>query len=60
MATHYASTAHERRVSPAASAVAALQRFHEPFPETSSDPIDVLEMLDEIGSPATVTTTGGR
>jgi glutamate/tyrosine decarboxylase-like PLP-dependent enzyme len=60
MATRYASTAPERRVSPSEPALAGLQRFHEPFPEASCDPQQVLEMLDEIGSPATVTTTGGR
>jgi glutamate/tyrosine decarboxylase-like PLP-dependent enzyme len=60
MAKRYVSAAHERRVSPEASAVAALQKFHEPFPEAGCDPHEVLERLDELGSPATVTTTGGR
>jgi glutamate/tyrosine decarboxylase-like PLP-dependent enzyme len=60
MAKRYVSAAHERRVSPTESALAALQRFHEPFPEAGCDPHDILQMLDEIGSPATVTTTGGR
>jgi glutamate/tyrosine decarboxylase-like PLP-dependent enzyme len=60
MATRYADTAPGRRVAPAESALAALQRFHEPFPEAPSDPLAVLEMLDDLGSPATVTTTGGR
>lgn len=60
MATRYVNAAHERRVSPTEAALAALQNFHEPFPEAPSDPHDVLEMLDELGSPATVTTTGGR
>jgi glutamate/tyrosine decarboxylase-like PLP-dependent enzyme len=60
MATRYVNAAHERRVAPAESALAALQRFHEPFPEAPSDPHEVLEMLDDLGSPATVTTTGGR
>jgi glutamate/tyrosine decarboxylase-like PLP-dependent enzyme len=60
MAKRYANAARARRVSPTESAVAALQKFHEPFPEASCDPMNVLEMLDELGSPATVTTTGGR
>jgi glutamate/tyrosine decarboxylase-like PLP-dependent enzyme len=60
MATRYAGAAHERRASPTESALATLQKFHEPFPQTSCDPHEVLEMLDELGSPATVTTTGGR
>ncbi len=56
----YAKSVGGRRVAPAESDIAALLRFHEPFPESPSDPRDVLAMLDEIGSPATVTTTGGR
>jgi glutamate/tyrosine decarboxylase-like PLP-dependent enzyme len=60
MATRYVSAAPQRRVSPAEAALAALQRFHEPFPDAGCDPHEVLELLDEIGSPATVTTTGGR
>jgi glutamate/tyrosine decarboxylase-like PLP-dependent enzyme len=60
MATRYADAAPGRRVAPVESAVAALQRFHEPYPEAPSDPLAVLEMLDDLGSPATVTTTGGR
>jgi glutamate/tyrosine decarboxylase-like PLP-dependent enzyme len=60
MAIRYADAAPGRRVAPAEAALAALQRFHEPFPEASSDPLAVLEMLDDLGSPATVTTTGGR
>jgi glutamate/tyrosine decarboxylase-like PLP-dependent enzyme len=49
-----------RRVYPSDAAVAALDRFREPFPELSSQPADVVRILDEIGSPATVATTGGR
>jgi glutamate/tyrosine decarboxylase-like PLP-dependent enzyme len=50
----------ERRVSPTASDLANLAKFREPFPNGPSDPSKVLEMLDEVGSPATVATTGGR
>jgi glutamate/tyrosine decarboxylase-like PLP-dependent enzyme len=49
-----------RKVYPTSAALAALARFREPFPETSSRAVDVIRMLDEIGSPATVATTGGR
>ncbi len=31
-----------------------------PLPENSSDPMEIPALLDDIGSPATVTTTGGR
>jgi glutamate/tyrosine decarboxylase-like PLP-dependent enzyme len=49
-----------RRVSPAVKDVAALARLHEPFPEQSSDAAEVIELLHEIGSPATVASTGAR
>jgi glutamate/tyrosine decarboxylase-like PLP-dependent enzyme len=49
-----------RRVAPAPGDIAALAGFHEGFPATPSDPQDVVRMLDELGSPATVATTGRR
>lgn len=60
LAARYVGSASERRVGPTQTAVAALQKFHEPFPESGCDPEKVLAMLDEIGTPATVMTTGGR
>src|SRR5258706_11612589 len=59
-ARRYVREIGERRVAPAPDAVAALAKFHEGFPETLSDPRDVVRMLDELGSPATVATTGRR
>jgi glutamate/tyrosine decarboxylase-like PLP-dependent enzyme len=50
----------ERRVAPTEAALAALAELHEPFPWSSSDPSDVIERLDQIGSRATLATTGGR
>ncbi len=50
----------ERRVSPAPEAIAALKRLREPLPEAPSSDREILALLDEIGSPATVATTGGR
>jgi glutamate/tyrosine decarboxylase-like PLP-dependent enzyme len=37
-----------------------LAKFHEKFPEMGSDSREVVRVLDELGSPATVATTGGR
>jgi glutamate/tyrosine decarboxylase-like PLP-dependent enzyme len=59
-AKRYVRQAGVRRVSPAEADLAALAGLHEPFPETPSDPQEVLAKLNEIGSPTTVTTTGGR
>ena len=49
-----------RRVSPAAASLTHLAGLHEPFPADPCAATDVLAQLDEIGSPATVATTGGR
>jgi glutamate/tyrosine decarboxylase-like PLP-dependent enzyme len=59
-ARRYVEQVGERRVGPAEKDLSALAKFQEAFPEDSSDPRDVIAMLDEFGSPATVATTGGR
>ncbi|MGV0581239.1 aminotransferase class V-fold PLP-dependent enzyme [Mycolicibacterium elephantis] len=59
-AGRYVSGLQTRSVSPTAEAVEALSRFTEPLPERGADAREVLRLLDEIGSPATVATTGGR
>ena len=56
----YRQAAADRRVAPEAAAVAALDGFIGPLPEHGRAPDDVLEQLDRLGSPATVTITGGR
>jgi len=59
-AQRYVRAADHRRVAPSESAMAALAELHEPFPSLPSNPSDVISKLDELGSPATVSTTGGR
>src|SRR5256884_6340968 len=59
-ARSYVRGAGERRVGPSEDAVAALAELHEPFPLSPCDPMAVIKRLDEIGSTATVATTGGR
>ncbi len=49
-----------RKVFPSEAAVAGLAHFREAFPERRCAPADVVRMLDEFGSPATVTSVGGR
>ena len=49
-----------RPVAPPASAVLDLKQFDEPLPETPDDTLRVLDLLDRIGSPATVANAGGR
>src|SRR5215470_7754946 len=59
-AIRYVENAGLRRVSPARSDLDALAGFHEPLPEEPSNPAEVLQKLDAIGSPATTAMTGGR
>ena len=59
-ALKYVAGIGERSVGPAERDVQSLARFRERFPTSPSDPMQVLERLDEFGSPATVATTGGR
>lgn len=49
-----------RAVAPDPAAVARLAALDEPLPEGPADPAAVLALLDEIGSPATTATAGGR
>src|SRR5690606_39742997 len=48
------------RVFPDAAAIAALATFDQPLPEHGRAAEQVLRELDEIGSPATVTSNGPR
>jgi len=50
----------ERRVGPPAEAVAALDRLDFPLPGPGLAATEVLAMLDELGSPATVASAGPR
>src|SRR3979490_2292461 len=59
-AQQHARAAGHRKVAPSEVAMAALAELHEPFPSSPSDPSEVIARLDELGSPATVATTGGR
>jgi glutamate/tyrosine decarboxylase-like PLP-dependent enzyme len=59
-AQRYVHGACERRVNPSESALAALAGLHEPFPDSSISPSEVIKRLDQIGSATTMATTGGR
>src|SRR5262245_64012759 len=56
----YLSGLDRRAVRPTVEALAALGRFRAPLPEEPTDPAEVLARLDELGSPATMATAGGR
>ncbi|HEY9283926.1 MAG TPA: aminotransferase class V-fold PLP-dependent enzyme [Pyrinomonadaceae bacterium] len=59
-AIRYNGNLEARGVAPSAEAVGRLARLREPFPEKPTDPREVLALLDEVGSPATVAASGGR
>jgi glutamate/tyrosine decarboxylase-like PLP-dependent enzyme len=50
----------ERGVAPTEEALSHLKQLDEPLPELPSQPEDVLRILDEIGSPATLASNGRR
>lgn len=49
-----------RSAVPTPEALRRLAVLDEPLPEEPADPREVLRLLDEIGSPATMATAGGR
>lgn len=59
-AARYLNDIPQRRVPPAAEAVAGLAAFDLPWQEKPVDPARVLAELDEAGSPATLASAGGR
>ena len=59
-AARYLADITNRRVAPAPDAVAGLDALGGSLPEGPCDPAQVLALLDDVGSPATVATTGRR
>jgi glutamate/tyrosine decarboxylase-like PLP-dependent enzyme len=56
----YLESLAEREAFPSADEIGRLAELDEPFPERGTDPAQVLERLDALGSPATVASAGGR
>jgi glutamate/tyrosine decarboxylase-like PLP-dependent enzyme len=56
----YVETVGDRSVVPTPQALAAMSQLGGSIPEQPEDPLDVIRLLDDAGSPATVATTGGR
>ncbi|CAB3975119.1 pyridoxal-dependent decarboxylase [Burkholderia cenocepacia] len=54
----YLAATNERRAFPDAAALAGLTAFDEPLPDTGRPADDVLRLLDERGTPATVASNG--
>jgi glutamate/tyrosine decarboxylase-like PLP-dependent enzyme len=56
----YMRSVHDRPVTASAEALQRLAELRHPLPDTGLDAREIIRRLDEIGSPATVATTGGR
>jgi glutamate/tyrosine decarboxylase-like PLP-dependent enzyme len=50
----------ERAVAPSADALARLAQLDRPLSDAPTPPEEVIRMLDDIGSPATMASAGGR
>jgi glutamate/tyrosine decarboxylase-like PLP-dependent enzyme len=59
-ARRYVAGADERPVAPGTGALAGLARFDEELSEAGRDAAETLALLDDAGSPATVSNTGPR
>jgi glutamate/tyrosine decarboxylase-like PLP-dependent enzyme len=59
-ASRYLESLNTRSVAPEREAIAALARFDQAFPDHTSSAESVLAELDQIGSPATMASAGGR
>ncbi len=59
-ATRYLDGLRERHVPPSSDDLARLALLDEAFPEKPTDAQTVLRVLDEVGSPATMASAGGR
>jgi glutamate/tyrosine decarboxylase-like PLP-dependent enzyme len=59
-AVSYLDSLKERRVYPTPEAIANLKKLDEPLPDEPAEPESVIQLLDEICSPATVAMAGPR
>jgi glutamate/tyrosine decarboxylase-like PLP-dependent enzyme len=56
----YVESLRTRKVYPSSEAIGRLHELDQPLQDESADPFEVLEILDTIGSPATVASASGR
>ncbi|MGC1448675.1 MAG: aminotransferase class V-fold PLP-dependent enzyme [Candidatus Sulfotelmatobacter sp.] len=59
-AARYIAEIDKRPVAPSPKNIAGLKNLGGPLPDSPSDPAEILALLDDVGSPATAATTGGR
>ncbi len=56
----YVAEIGNRRVAPSPDQIAALSDLGGELPQRPTDPREIVALLDDVGSPVTVATTGGR
>ena len=56
----YIQTIDSRNVMPTGTAIGNLSQFKEDLPSNGTETLEILKLLHEYGSPATVAQTGGR
>lgn len=56
----YLNGLQDRNIFPSTDALNKLAQFEETLPQEPTDPQKILELLDDIGSPVTVASAGGR
>ncbi len=59
-AMRYLETLNDRKVAPASAAIDNIHGFAGSLPDSPSNPEEVIKMLDEMGSPATMAMAGPR
>ncbi|MBV9388304.1 MAG: aspartate aminotransferase family protein [Chroococcidiopsidaceae cyanobacterium CP_BM_ER_R8_30] len=59
-AIRYLEGLETRPVAPSLEAISQLAQFNEPLPEQPSEPEQILRLLDEVGSPASMAMAGPR
>jgi glutamate/tyrosine decarboxylase-like PLP-dependent enzyme len=59
-AVRYRENLDGRAVAPSDEAVRGLEALDGPLPDRPTDPAEVLALLDDVGSPATMAMAGGR
>jgi glutamate/tyrosine decarboxylase-like PLP-dependent enzyme len=59
-AMEYIAGVNDRPVAPAPEDLNALEQLCGPLPDSSTDPIEVAQLLAKYGSPATIANQGGR
>ncbi|MGD2177627.1 MAG: aminotransferase class V-fold PLP-dependent enzyme [Anaerolineae bacterium] len=56
----YLQSLNTRKLYPSSEALECLQELDQPLQDESVDPFEVLDILDTLGSPATIASTAGR